>query len=373
MRKKIIFAILALSLSLSLANPLPASDENVGALFKKVDKYLALRDKLPNASDSFWSWVPFTADDKSQIQDDINAYLDQSLAVLLDDEAIKTKNEINRLESENRQTQEKIAQLELEKTTAPTDTSKLKFWTTSASQIDDKIESLKKKIQANISKIEGKRNDIKRNLEKSNIFLTNDQIKTLLITVSGQDQLDAIVALKNLYNLTETLKNLMRQSNNLTINKKYYGVFLLATEAHERQLNLFLDRLNNQYLPSLQALKEENLALMAETRRLAAEKPIYQSNVAAQAMTDEVADKYRDLLTSQRRNLEERRAALAEVLQYVANTYKTVSLASSLATSMEESLNTLQAILEMPILPPVAFENSLEATFLELSEKIAAK
>ncbi|MDR1608910.1 MAG: hypothetical protein LBT38_10960 [Deltaproteobacteria bacterium] len=368
MGTKIFFALF--SLALALGSPLWAKD-TISALYQKVDKYLALRDKLPKANDSFWSWVPFTEDNKNQIQDDINVYLDQSLAVLLDDTAIKIKNDINSLAAENRALLEKIGQYELEKAAAPKETSALKFWDTSVSQYNDKIEDAKKKIVANTAKIEIKRAEIKSNLAKSNIYLSDDQIKTLLVTVSGQDQLDAIVALKNLYSLADALKKLIGSNSDLNVYKKYYGVFLLATQAHERQLVLFIDKVDNKYLPKLKDLKDENLKLMAETQALAAQNSIYAQNLVAQRVTDVVADKYRDLLKSQRENLNSRLKALSEVLKYVENTYRTVSLASGLATSMEEGLNTLKAILEMPILPPVAFENNLEATFLELSEKLS--
>jgi hypothetical protein len=370
MKAKIFSVILALALVFS--GDLMAKDDGLASLYKLVDKFLALREKLPTASDSMWSWAPFVADDKSQIQDDINVYLDKSLAVLLDDAAIKTKKEINRLDQENLALLEKIGQLELEKTAAPATAGKLEFWKTSVDKLDDKIAEAKRKIEANNAAIAKKRAQIKNSLAQANVHLTDDQIKTLLITVSGQDQLDALVALKNLYALTDALKNVMKGSTNLSVNKKYYGVFLLATQAHQRQLALFLKRLNDQYLPKLAALKKENLVLMAETRALAAQNPIYANNVEAQKVTDVVADKYRDLLVSQRGNVEDRLTALNEVLKYVENTYRTVSLASSLATSMEDGLNTLQAILEMPILPPVAFENDLESTFLELSAKISS-
>jgi hypothetical protein len=348
-----------------------AKDDFVSKMYNNVDNYLNLRDKLPTAKDSMWSWVPFSDADRGDIQDDINSYLDRALTVLLNDEAITIKNDILRLEAKNRSLQDKIAQYGLEKATAPTETSKLKFWTNSASQLDDKIQDANNEIRANNAQINRKMIDIKSTLSKSKIYLSDDQIKTLLITVSGQDQLDAIVALKNLYGLTDTLKDLMKSSSNLTVSKKYYGVFLLATEAHQRQLVLFMKRIDDRYLPKLKQLQAENRALMAETRQLAAGNKIYQSNLAAQQITDDVAIKYQDLLLAQKKNLEVRLSALMEVLKYVDNTYRTVNLASGLATSMEEGLNTLQAILEMPILPPVAFENNLEATFLELSAKIS--
>jgi hypothetical protein len=370
--KKLFFLSIAVLL-FAFSGTLLAKNDMLNDLYSLVDKYTTARDKLPQAKDSFWSFVPFTGEDKKDIQNDINSFLDKALAELLDDSAVKTKNDINRLEDENKALTEQIAKYEMQKSSAPASSSKLKFWENSTSDLDDKIRSTQRKISDNYSEISKKRSDIKADLAKANIHLTDDQIKTLMVTVSGQDQLDALVALKNLYALTDALKQLMANSNNLSINKKYYGVFLLATEAHQRQLGLFINRLNNQYLPKLKALQDENRALMAKTRQLAAQNPIYQSNVDAQEITDLVADKYHDLLVNQRENLEDRLETITDILKYVENTYRTVSLASSLATSMEDDINTLQALLEMPILPPVAFENNLESTFLELSAKLSEK
>jgi hypothetical protein len=355
----------------SAAGLSPAKGDFASSLFSRVDEFLVLRDKLPKAKDSRLSWLPFTDESRKDIQSDINACLDGTLDILLDGSAVTIKREILALEAKNRSIQDRISRLEMEKISAPSDKKSYQFWTSTKENLDQKILDSRLEIRENSRLIDQKREEIRSYLAQSNINLTEEQMKMLLITVSGQDQLDALVALKNIYSLTETLKGLLQSSSNLTISKKYYGIFLLAAEAHQRQLLLFMDRLDKLYVPKLKELQAENRTLMAETRNLAKTNSLYQSNLAAQSVTEEVTIKYMDLLVRQRSNLEVRLAALNEVLKYADNTYRTISLASSLAASMEEGLNTLQALLEMPIMPPAPFENRLEDTFLELSAKIA--
>jgi hypothetical protein len=110
---------------------------------------------------------------------------------------------------------------------------------------------------------------------------------------------------------------------------------------------------------------------MAKTTELAASNVQYRNNLAAQRITEEVAVKFRSLLGSQRAILETRLRAIAEIIQYTDNTYQTVSLASNLSDSMDECVNNLGALLKMPIVPPLPFDNQLEFKFLELSERLA--
>jgi hypothetical protein len=300
----------------------------------------------------------------------MNEFLDKVLGVLLDDDVSDVKADISKLEGKNYGLQERVARLEMERAAAPEDTSFYEVWKSSRSDVDRKIESAKREIEGNRLAIAEKRGGIRAMLREAGIELSEDELRNLLMTVSGDDQLDSIVALKNIYQVSSRLRDLMRSTESLTVSRKYYAVFLLATQAHELQLTRFRERIASEYIPRLEDIRKDNSALMERTRTLASSDPQYRSNLAAQEMTERVAVRYRELLLNQDGILAERLTALRKVIAYVENTYETVSLASGLADSMEDSLTNLQALLEMPVVPPVAFESSLEDKFQELSDRI---
>ncbi|MDR1040306.1 MAG: hypothetical protein LBR80_09115 [Deltaproteobacteria bacterium] len=364
--------VLAAAAALILGAVFPAAvqADPTGELFDMVDKYTRLRGELSSAADS--TWVPFRDSPKERAQAEINGFLDRVLNVLLEDDVTEVKRAISRLERENAELQDKVARLEIDRASAPDKARFYEVWKSSQSGIDRRIEAARREIAGNRADMADKRGSIRRKLAREGIELSEDELRNLLMTVSGDDQLDSIVALKNIYTISNRLRELMRTTESLAVSRKYYAVFLIATQAHELQLVRFRQKIAREYLPRLEAIRAENQALMARTRDLAASDPQYRSNLTAQEMTERVAVRYRELLSGQDGILEDRLAALRKVIAYVENTYETVSLASGLAASMEDSLTSLQALLEMPIVPPVAFESSLEDKFQELSERINA-
>ena len=339
--------------------------------FNKIEKFLQLRDKLASAADKN-SWIPFVGNEKKDIQKDIDVYLDNALKVLLDDSIIKAKNDIKNLQDKNKKINDQISDYELLKATAPKQTKAYQVWKTTYGDLEEKIEKSYQEIENNKVKITRLMTEIKSKLAVAQIILSDDQINNIFIIKSGEDQLYSIVVIKNLYSLTDILQDLLKNSKNLTVSRKYYGIFLLATEAHQHQLLANLNSINNDYLPKLESIRKENADLMVKTRELAKNNSQYLNNLSAQQITDDVTKKFKELLISQRDLLLERLKTIDEIITYTDNTYKTVSLASSLSDSMDECVNNLAAMLKMPIVPPLAFDNQLEAKFLEISEQLSA-
>jgi gas vesicle protein len=364
------FSLKIFIIAILLASPCFAQLEYISSLIDTAGKYIKAKANVLVADDR--SWIPFTSSDKTKITKEVNGYLDQALSVLLDDSVIVTKNKIKNLYIKNRDLEDEIAQLNLQRLTAPSDKKFYQVWKDTGNDIEDKIRSLKGKISINKNTIEQEMSNIVHQLAKANINLSKQQVKNIFIATSGEDQLNSIVVLKNLYLISDVLKQSIAESNNITVNKKYYGVFLLATDAHKRQLEINLNNIESIYLPKLSKLQEDNQALMDQTRELAANNSQYRNNLIAQQQTQEVSYKFKELLINQSYIISDRLNALEEIIRYTENTYQTVDLASSLANSMDQSVTDLQALMEMPIIAPLAFENSLEDKFLEISQKLSA-
>ncbi|MDR1308913.1 MAG: hypothetical protein LBL95_03285, partial [Deltaproteobacteria bacterium] len=344
----------AILLAILAASPGLAQFPFLSKLMALSEKYTGPRLRLEKADDS-GSWIPFTRSEKAKVQTEIDDYLDDALSILLDDSLVKRKNRIKQLQRANRELEEEIAVLIVEKTAAPTSTKFYEVWKSSTGDIERKISDGRREISGNRSLIEKEMRTMGDELAAADNRLSHEQINSIFITVSGEDQLYGIIVLKNLYSICDILKVSMAESNNLAVNKKYYGVFLLAAEAHKRQLLQNMDNIENVYLPRLANLQGENRELMAQTRSLASENPIYQGNLEAQMITDKVADQFRDLLKDQTRIIEARLRPLEEIIRHTENTFKTVSLASSLSEAMDQSIFNLQALLEIPVVPPLAF------------------
>ncbi|MDR1036915.1 MAG: hypothetical protein LBT40_10175 [Deltaproteobacteria bacterium] len=363
-------AALALALLVSLAAARPAAADATGDIFDMVDKFVRLRADVATAADS--TWVPFRSSPKERARSEMDGFLDRVLGVLLKDDVSQVKRDISRLGQKNADLQDRIARLEIDKASAPDSSRFYEVWKSSQSDIDKRIASAKRDMASNRADIAEKRGMIRIMLAREGIQLSEDELKNLLMTVSGDDMVDSMVALKNIYQVSGRLRELMGTTQSLAVSRKYYAVFLIATQAHELQLVRFRKKIAEEYIPRLDSIRAENQTLMARTRQLASENAQYRSNLTAQEMTERVAGRYRDLLQNQDKILSDRLAALRLVIRYVENTYETVSLASGLADSMEDSLMNLQALLEMPVVPPVAFESSLEDKFQELSQRISA-
>ncbi|MDR1296844.1 MAG: hypothetical protein LBO05_05620 [Deltaproteobacteria bacterium] len=352
--------------------PVQAETPSLSKLGGLAEKYVAALNKYL-AADNSGSWIPFVSSDKEKAGNEVRGYLDEALVVLMDDSLVRLKNDVKKLQAENRALEEKNTLLWLDKSAAPTSSKFYEIWKTTTSDIDDKISDNKRKINRNNNLVEQNMEKIQRGLESGGIVLTRGQFDGIFLTVSGEDQLESMVVLKNLYALSDATKALMGESNNLTVSKKYYGIFLLATGAHQYQLQNNLKAIDDDYIPRITDLQAQNRRLMNETREKARTNPQYQSNLNAQETTDLVASKFKDLLAAQRGIIKERISALTNIIQYTENAYKTVSLASNISDIMDRCVSDLQDLLAMPVLPPMDVENDLEQKFLEISDMLASK
>ncbi|MDR2386748.1 MAG: hypothetical protein LBE80_04070 [Deltaproteobacteria bacterium] len=347
-----------------------AQSQLISKLLNDVEEYVKVRYRFLSADDKD-SWVPFVDSDKTKARKELDSYLNDALSVLLNDQVIKIKDDIKALYKKNRDLEVEITDINFKKIDSPSGKKFYEVWKNTTNDIDDKISDRRNQIRKNRLLIDKYMDDIVRQLAAGKVTLSKEQVHNIFIS-NGEDQLNAIVVLKNLYAICDILKQSIAQSNDINVNKKYYGVFLLATDAHKKQLETNLVKIDEIYLPKLLELQKNNQALMETTRSLAQNNPQYENNLIAQRQTQEVAEKFKVLLQNQATIVMERLEALEDIILYAENTYATVDLASSLANSMDQSVNDLQELLNMPVIPPLTFENSLEDKFLEISQKLAS-
>jgi|GEM_PF-6548664 hypothetical protein len=341
-------------------------------VYEKVDKFLALSDRYDRAEKDGWLPKPFT-DTKSSVGAEMNKLLDGALESLLDDRLVKLKREINQLAADNARLRENIADWEMKRLAAPTDTKVYEIWKDNVGDLDGKIERARQSITANQDKMADHKMTIRALLAQSGVELSTAEVESLLQTVTGDEVIEAMAVLRNVHTIIARLKELMtRENENIHLAKKYYGLFLLATQAYDRQLELFLSRIDDQYRPRLARIRTDNSRLMDETRALARNAPKYNSNLEAQKITEKAAEKYDQVLKNQREKVEIRRREVGRILAHAENTYKTVNLAHSLAATMSDGLASYEALMNLPMIEAIPFENKdLELKFIELTQKMA--
>lgn len=341
-------------------------------IYNKVDKFLALCDRYDRAEKDGWLPKPFT-DTKSSVGAEMNKLLDGALEALLDDRLVHLKREINQLAADNVRLRENIADWEMKRLAAPSDTKVYEIWKDNAGDLDGKIERARKNILTNQGRIANSKAAIRALLTQSGVELSTAEVDSLLQTVTGDDVIEAMAVLRNVHTIIARLKTLMTKENeNIQLAKKYYGLFLLATRAYDRQLELFLIEIDKHYRPRLAGIRADNAELMEETRALAKSDPKYNANLEAQRITERAAEKYDQVLKSQREKVEIRRKEVGKILVHAENTYKTVNLAHSLAATMSEGLASYEALMNLPMIEAIPFENKdLELKFLELTQKMS--
>lgn len=298
--------------------------------------------------------------------------LDGALEALLDDRLVQLKREINALAADNARLRENIADWEMKRLAAPSDTKVYEIWKDNAGDLDGKIERARKSILTNQDKMADSKAAIRALLTQSGVEMSTAEVDCLLQTVTGDDVIEAMAVLRNVHTIIARLKTLMiRENENIQLAKKYYGLFLLATRAYDRQLELFLIEIDKHYRPRLAGIRADNAELMEETRTLAKSDPKYNTNLEAQMITEKAAEKYDQVLKSQREKVEIRRREVGKILAHAENTYKTVNLAHSLAATMSEGLASYEALMSLPMIEAIPFENEdLELKFLELTQKM---
>lgn len=366
--------LLLLSLVLAANGPAVGWAQNSDVfpkIYEKVDKFLTLTDRYDRAEKDGWLPKPFT-DTKSSVGAEMNKLLDGALEALLDDRLVRLKREINQLAADNAGLRANIADWEMKRLAAPTDTKVYEIWKDNAGDLDGKIERARKNIQANQDKMADNKAAIRALLTQSGVELSAAEVDSLLQTVTGDEVIEAMAVLKNVHMIIARLKTLMtRENENIQLAKKYYGLFLLATRAYDRQLELFLIEIDKHYRPRLAGIRADNAKLMDETRALAKKDPKYNANLEAQRITEKAAEKYDQVLKNQREKVEIRRGEVGKILDHAENTYKTVNLAHSLAATMSEGLASYEALMNLPMIEAIPFENKdLELKFMELTQKM---
>jgi hypothetical protein len=376
--KKTLLALL--TVTLLAAAPAAAESSSNGPiddwnkLRRKLNRMIDVVDREEDVPKN--AWLPFKEDRKS-LQKDIGQLVDDAVEILSVSDLTEIKKEINAAQENIREYQRQVSELETKSLMAPEDVSQWKFWKKDLDDYAEQIADYREKIEENRTRIQRLKARLYRKLQETGLNLDPAQIDTLVLSVTGDDDLELISVFGNIKAITEKLAQMTRESGeNIETARKYYGMYAVLLRILIRLQQAYIDRVDDQYLPALAEVIENNQALMDKTRRLLAEadpehKTMFRSNLDAQNLTDETARLYRRFLVRSQRRVAASLDQTLKEYQVAENTYQTVSTAYSLAAMIRDSEQMFTALAGLQVPDLLTFENQdMRREFEKLTSRL---
>ncbi len=333
-----------------------------------LDEALALNGKIDQAPESRW----FGADKKSLSDDQLDIF--SEIEALLNNPAIaENRKNISRIKERVEKEQHQIAKLKEQRVIA---TSEEK------AALNKKIQIAMRHIDIFKQNIEHEKSDLQTRLQEMGLTLDANQIDVLLSRVDSDDIVKMSVIYDVLADITKQLMELTREFNeDINQARKYYGMHVVLLKLVITMQQSYIDKLNQVYLPKIEAIKNETIKVNRESRALLkfttgaersnAQRSVLRHNLQAQQLTLKVAELYAQQLIKQRDKVQ-KALSLAKVDYRVAkNTFDTVKLSAELIRLMKTSQQSFNALMNIQIPEIVPFKNiEMQKKFEELSTLI---
>ncbi len=358
-------------------SPRAMRQERFNNIWKQVKDKLVKGSKLYSKKELAPDKTYFFGDDKQDIQDDIDDVLNDIIEVLIDDDILKYKNDIEYINRKIEDDYEKISEYKESKIGAP----EKSLMHTTKSGYEQKIKDTKDEIKILKNKIRMIKKSLKQKFAKIGVKLNAKQIDVLLTRVDGDDIIQMSVVINVLKQITKQILTLMKSSNeDLVQAKRYYGMHLVSVALIVNIQQKYINKLDKEYLPKLDALTQKAKKLMEQTEiaidseQDSNRKTLYASNLKAQKLTLNVATMYKQNLLQSREKVLQAKVIANRNLALAENTYNTVALSKGIYDLITESQTMFNKISQIQMPDIVPFENTqIESKYRELTKKILSK
>ena len=322
-------------------------------ILPKLDETLALEDRQDQLPDTAWF-----APDKASNQAEINALLDEAVAILAVSPAQDYRARIRRLEADILQAQQDIADYRTRRVAAPRDAA----WQKTVADYDRAITEREADIATYRKELTAVREGFAAELRGLGIEVSEEQLELLLSTVVGDNLIDLGVAFDQVKAITLELQRLLEKSGeDLQSARRYYGLYVVLLKVLDHMHSRLVERIDKRYLPRIGAIMDRTRDLMAQTRTLQRQAdradPILASNIEAQELTLRAASVYREYLIDQSRQLQTARQKLGHDIATAWNTYETVKVSGELVGLIRNSQRLLDSLLQREVPPLRGFQN----------------
>jgi hypothetical protein len=318
-------------------------------LLPRLDQALTLQDRHRSLPQSAW-----LGEDRASNADQLNALLDETVAILVGNN--RYREQVGALEQAMADNRRAIGELKRHRMTAPSDS----LWRRTLADIDREIterEQLLAEQQEELARVRG---ELAAQLGSLGLDIDEGRLEFLLSTVVGDEVVDMVLAFEQVRRLTEQLETLTTESREDVLTaRRYYGMYTVLLRILDRMHDNLLAAIDRRYLPQIQRLSNRARELRQETRGLQARVPsrVLAANLEAQELTLAAADRYRDYLKRQRRQVTASKQRLDRDLAVAENTYETVKVSGDLVALMKDSRRLLDTLFTLQVPPLRAFEN----------------
>ena len=223
------------------------------------------------------------------------------------------------------------------------------------------LSQLQQKLSANLVKV-------RKTFEAMGLSITQTQVNDLFVVITGESMRNFFVRFSNLRILSEVIAHHINKSQSgqgyAGQAKRYYAIYValvyMLVEIHE----VTIKKINEEYIPKVQDLAKQTEAQINETEALlnrpdqAGNKEIFEKNLAIQQRLLSANKHYKKYLLTQKQKIEHTSKELQLRFEAVLNTYRTISLAESLLSTIKsgvKSISDLQS-LSLPEMLPLSDE-----------------
>ncbi len=326
---------------------------NLGLIAQRLQQ----QEELPESS--------LFGEDRESNQKKINQLMNQVLEVLEVSAVSSRKQEYAGLEEEILKKNTELAEYREKLVLAPEKVSGVDaVWKESRGDYQRRIDS----EEAEIQRLKKRQREIleaikSELLTRSGIELSDEQVYSLVVLVSGDTFVSLNSVFFNIRQLVGVLEELSEKNRDYVNSvKKYYGMYVVLIGvfklAHENEI----DRIRDEYIPRLLEFQRRARSATVKTKELLeknrdnpADVALLRNNLRAQAEVYQAAGAYKEYLQGYLGSLERSLEEISRQEQVVADTWKTTELASGLLAVMRSSsagLNTLVSM-ELPNIKPL--------------------
>ncbi|MEM6676625.1 MAG: hypothetical protein AAF675_02010 [Pseudomonadota bacterium] len=351
-----------------------------------VERFGAIRDMLDEAAEAR---ARAERGDTTMVEellrqtprDRANDLLAEAFAVVADQPVTRLQQETAAARSRIAAAREQIARLREEKLFAPEETT---LWQGLQGQqdregVEEAIAALEAEIADDEALIAENRRAFIEAMAGIGTPISPEQADLLLGGVTGGDIIAIAAAYDVVRDIAAALRKVVAESGEeASAARRYYTLHttLIALLAHAQET--FIIRVEEEYLPKLDAIEAEVAETRAETERLLADGPsaaqrrVLETNRESQALSLKAARLYRRFLERQRDAVAERLYTTRRDLAVADNTLRTVDASFRLLEIMRAARLEFEALdaLESPGLDTLFENEALRREFEVLSDRL---
>ena len=248
-------------------------------------------------------------------------------------------------------------------------------YTTSYEEYSERIEEAERSIAERAARAEELKQRFVEELRAIGVEIDREAAESLLASVSGDDFVKLCVVFDNVRLMTEQLQELTEESGEqLDVAKRYYGLYVVLIRIMDRLQKDFVRTVREERVPQLEELAgraRDNIRDAERNLRTGGDPDIGRRNVEANRLTVEVTKLYAEYLAEQANEIERQNRDLQVRLRDAINTYDTVRVSSQVAEILRDSLNDLDALLELQVPKLRGFDNrELQEEFSRLTDEL---